>query len=103
MNVDGFIDLPLEIKQTIYRIMQEGLANVAKHSSAEKVDVTISFREDAVEFCIHDDGLGFDTQQPHDGMGLDSMRERAESLKGDFSVQSEPERGTEICITIPVE
>jgi len=103
LNVDGLIDLPLEIKQAIYRIMQEALANVTRHSSADKVGVTLRFGENSVEFCISDYGVGFDTQQQYDGMGLDSMRERVESLKGDFGIQSEPGRGTEICVTIPIE
>ena len=103
LSVDGFIDLPLEIKQAIYRIMQEGLANVARHSSAEVVDLTMRFGDNSVDFCLRDDGVGFDIQEPHDGMGLDSMRERIESLQGHFSIQSEPGHGTEICITIPIE
>jgi NarL family two-component system sensor histidine kinase LiaS len=103
LSVDGFIDLPLEIKQAIYRIMQEGLANVARHSSAEVADLTMRFGDNSVDFCLRDDGVGFDIQEPHDGMGLDSMRERIESLQGDFSIQSEPGHGTEICITIPIE
>ena len=103
LKVEGFIDLSLEIKQTIYRIMQEALANVTKHSSANRVDVTLRCGENSVEFCLSDDGVGFDIQQQHAGMGLDSMRERVESLKGDFNIQSEPKRGTKICITIPIE
>jgi len=103
LNVDGYIDLPLEVKQAIYRIMQEALANVAKHSSAKSVDAKLLFRGNSVEFCVNDDGAGFDTQGQHDGMGLDSMRERVESLKGDFNIQSEPGQGTKICITIPFE
>lgn len=103
LDVDGFVDLSLEVKQAIYRIMQEALANVAKHSSAKSVDVTMRFGNYSVEFCISDDGKGFDIQQPHDGMGLDSMRERVESLMGDFSIQSEPGQGTKVCLTIPTE
>jgi len=103
LKVNGFIDLPLEIKQAIYRIMQEALANVTKHSSAQSVDVTLRFSDHSVEFCLNDDGVGFDVLQQYDGMGLDSMRERVESLQGDFSIQSEPGRGTKICITIPIE
>jgi NarL family two-component system sensor histidine kinase LiaS len=103
LKADGFVDLPLEIKQAIYRIMQEGLANVARHSSADKVDLTMSFRDNSVEFCISDNGVGFDIQQQHDGMGLDSMRERVESLKGETSIQSELGRGTKVCITFPID
>jgi signal transduction histidine kinase len=102
LKVEEFIDLSLEIKQTIYRIMQEALANVTKHSSADRVDITLRCGQNSVEFCLSDDGVGFDSQQHYDGMGLDSMRERVESLNGDFSIQSEPGQGTKICITIPI-
>jgi len=103
LNVEGFIDLPLEIKQAIYRILQEALANVAKHSSAHNVNISLRLGESLAEFCLSDDGVGFDTHHQHDGMGLDSMRERAESLRGVFSVQSEPGQGAKICISIPIE
>jgi signal transduction histidine kinase len=102
LKVEGFIDLSLEIKQTIYRIMQEALANVTKHSSADRVDVMLRCGENSVGFCISDDGVGFDSQQHCDGMGLDSMRERVESLNGSLSIQSQPGQGTKICITIPI-
>jgi signal transduction histidine kinase len=101
-NVDGYIDLPLEIKQAIYRILQEALANVTRHSAAGKVDVRLLFRDDAVEFCIRDDGSGFDVHQQQGGMGLASMSERVKSLNGDFSIDSEPGHGTKICIAIPI-
>ena len=55
----------------------------------------MSFGGNSVNFCLSDDGVGFDIQQQHDGMGLDSMRERVESLKGDFSIESEPGRRDE--------
>jgi NarL family two-component system sensor histidine kinase LiaS len=101
LKVDGYFELSLEIKQAIYRIMQEALANVNRHSSAKWVDATIRFGEGTVEFCLRDDGVGFDTQRQYDGMGLRSMRERVESLNGDFHIESGPGQGTSICITIP--
>jgi signal transduction histidine kinase len=101
--VEGFVDLSLEIKQAIYRIMQEALANVARHSSADNVEITLAFRDNLVEFSLGDDGIGFDPQQQFVGMGLDSMRERAGSLNGDFSIESEPGEGTKIVVTFPVD
>jgi signal transduction histidine kinase len=103
LKVDGFIDLPLEIKQAIYRIMQEALANVTRHSSANRVDITMSFNKNLVVFCISDDGVGFDIQLQYTGMGIDSMRERVESLEGDLSIESKPDQGTKVCVTIPIE
>jgi signal transduction histidine kinase len=52
---------------------------------------------------ICDDGLGFDTKQHFNGIGLESMRERAESFKGDFQIESEISKGSKIVITIPIE
>jgi NarL family two-component system sensor histidine kinase LiaS len=103
LEVECYIDMPLETKQALFRLMQEALANVTRHSAADKVDVTMSFKDNAVEFCIHDDGQGFDVKQQHDGMGLDSMRERVESLGGDFSLQSEFGHGTKVCAVIPID
>jgi NarL family two-component system sensor histidine kinase LiaS len=103
LEVAGFYDLALESKHAIYRILQEALANVARHSSANSVDITMRFNKKAVIFCINDDGVGFDIQLQHRGMGLDSMRERAESLQGDLSIESKTEHGTKVCVTIPIE
>ena len=103
LNVEGYIDMSLETKQAIFRLMQEALANVTRHSAADKVDVSMSFKDDVVEFCINDDGQGFDVNQQHDGMGLDSMRERVESLGGDFNLHSEIGQGTQVCVIIPIE
>ncbi len=102
LDVHGYYDLPMENKQAIYRIMQEALANVTRHSSARRVDATLRYGERTVEFCLRDDGVGFDTQRQYDGIGLRSMRERVESLNGDFHIESGPGQGTKICITIPV-
>jgi len=102
-EVDGFFDLALESKHAIYRILQEALANVSRHSSANKVEITMSFNKNSVIFCVNDDGVGFDIQRQHCGIGLDSMRERVESLAGDLCIESKPGQGTKVCITIPIE
>ena len=103
LHVEGFVDLPLELKQAIYRIMQEALANVARHSFAGNVEVGLKFQVNSVQFSIIDDGSGFDTLHQFDGMGLDSMRERAESLDGDIRIDSEAGKGTRVFVTFPIE
>jgi len=102
LNVEGFVNLSLEIKQSIYRIMQESLANVARHSSAETVRVMLNYRENVVEFCVQDDGEGFDPQPQYSGIGLDSMRERAESMGGNFTIESVMGQGTKVRVTFPI-
>ncbi|MGD9093469.1 MAG: ATP-binding protein, partial [Anaerolineales bacterium] len=91
--VDGFVELSLEIKQGIYRILQEALANVARHSAAESVEVALDFQDSTVKFRVSDDGVGFDPQQEYEGMGLDSMRERAETFNGSFKIESAAGKG----------
>jgi two-component system, NarL family, sensor histidine kinase LiaS len=103
LNVTGSRDLALDIKQALYRILQEALANVARHSSADHVVVTVDYREPYVTLMIQDDGLGFDTQQHYDGIGLQSMRERAETFGGDFTLTSAMGQGTRIEVRVPIE
>jgi signal transduction histidine kinase len=88
-------------RETLFRIAQEALANVARHSSASQAEVSIDYGKDTVTLVIKDDGRGFDTSAPHSGLGLHSMQERAESLGGSFSVASEPGRGTRIVVALP--
>jgi signal transduction histidine kinase len=95
--------LSLEIEQTLYRIAQEALANVARHSAANHVDLRLGDEGSAVTMSIADDGCGFDPRGEHAGMGLASMRERAEALNGELVIESEPGRGTHISVTLPVE
>jgi len=103
VNVQEPGPLSLEIEQTLYRIAQEALANVARHSAAHHVDLLLSDGPGVVTMEIADDGCGFDPRGEHAGMGLASMRERAEALNGEVTIESEPGRGTHISVTLPVD
>ena len=70
ITFDGYGDLPLTIKQAIYRIMQEALANISRHSAAKNVKIVISFNKKVVKFTIQDNGIGFETRQQFSGIGL---------------------------------
>ena len=87
----------------IYRVVQEALRNVAKHSGAGHVDVFVENRPDHLVMTIEDDGTGFDstaaTRSP--GIGLAIMRERARLVGGTFTIYSEPGQGTVIDLIIP--
>ena len=100
-RIAGYEELSLEIKEAIYRIMQEALANVARHSSAENVDIHLEFEDDSILFSINDDGVGFDPGVQHAGMGLNSMRERAESHHGNCEIESKLKEGTRILVKFP--
>ena len=101
INIDGNGELSVETRETLFRIAQEALANTARHSAARHVDMSLEFMTDTVTMVIHDDGHGFATDVQHSGLGLYSMRERAEVLGGSFQVNSAPERGTQIVVTLP--
>ncbi|MCS6993227.1 MAG: HAMP domain-containing protein [Anaerolineales bacterium] len=96
--------LPVEIETAIYRIVQESLTNVARHAGARSVSVLVERRGGDVIALIEDDGCGFDpAQSPGERrLGLAGMRERAELLGGQLTVESQPGRGTSIHVQIPI-
>ena len=105
-RVDGVAHrLPREMELVFYRIGQEALSNVARHAGAHVVDVALSQQNGAVCLEIKDDGCGFDptavrTDSDH-GLGLVGMRERSAMINGHLLVESQPGRGTRICVTAP--
>ena len=89
--------LSMEIEQTLFRVTQEALANVVRHSEATIVEVQVFGEENGVSITISDNGKGFDVSSAYGkGIGLHSMRERMEALGGELRVDSEPGQGTRI-------
>jgi signal transduction histidine kinase len=93
------ISLPEDIHLTLYRIAQESLNNIAKHSQATHVYVVLDYNSTSVSLQIIDNGQGFDTGQITPGLGLDSMRERAEGADIAFQIESSNGKGTHIDVT----
>lgn len=94
--------LHLEVEQALYRITQEALANVARHSRARRVDMSLMYNGDSVQLSIADDGCGFDVNEKH-GMGLRSIRERVSSIRGTMQIQSAPGHGTRLLVQVPIK
>jgi signal transduction histidine kinase len=90
-----------EVEVALLRTAQEALANVAKHASASRVGLTLSYMEDVVTLDVRDDGVGFDLARPSDGFGLPAMRHRVHRLSGALFVESEPGSGTAISARVP--
>ncbi|MER6939704.1 sensor histidine kinase [Nocardioides sp. NPDC127514] len=92
-----------EVEATLLRIAQEALANVAKHASAQRVGVTLTFDDADVILDVRDDGSGFDPTAPRrsSSFGLGMMRERAQRLAGTFTLESAPGAGTAVSASIP--
>jgi len=101
INIEGDHETPLETREALFRITQEALANITRHSSASLVELALKIEANMVTMMIKDDGCGFDIRVPHQGLGLSSMRERAEVLGGNFTIQSKPDQGTLITVTLP--
>jgi len=101
LHIENPKRMQLETEQAIYRIIQETLANVARHSQSENVGVSLLFNKEIVKVIVSDDGVGFDVKHKANGMGLRTIKERAESVGGEASILSSPGKGTKIAITIP--
>lgn len=96
--------LPQEIETALYRIVQEALTNVARHAAAQTVSVLVERRRGDVVAVIEDDGRGFmlDKTIGKRHLGLLGIRERSELLGGTLSLESAPQEGTSVFVTIPV-
>ena len=91
-------------EEALYRIAQEALANVARHGQAAHLEIQINDSQGLVVLRIHDDGIGFDPSlQAEAGLGLRTMRQRAESAGGSLSVESSPSQGTTVWARVPLK
>lgn len=93
--------LPLEIEQSLFRVAQEALANVARHSQAHRVDLHLAWQDNQVTLTVKDNGRGFQPEAPAGGLGLQSMKERVAARHGRFTVRSQPGQGTTVSAIIP--
>jgi signal transduction histidine kinase len=93
--------LPDEVRTCIYRLVQEALQNVSRHSGAKNASVTVRQEGGSVFLSVEDDGHGFAPDKTR-GLGMLGMEERVRQLRGQFQVQSSPGKGTAIRVTLPV-
>ncbi len=96
--------IPRDIALCIYRIIQEGLRNIAKHAQATEAHLSLIGKNDALYLSIKDTGVGFDPLgvKKKTSLGLASMEERVRLIQGNFSIQSQPGQGTEIKVRAPL-
>jgi len=101
--------IPETLKTVIFRVLQEALNNVAKHSGADRVQLSLQQQGNTVELIIEDNGSGFDSEKPLPqsvsgrGFGLASMRERIELSGGIFTLETAPGQATRICAVWPID
>jgi PAS domain S-box-containing protein len=102
-------EVPPPLRIVIFRILQEATNNTVKHADAERIKVSLCNVNDTIEFSIEDDGKGFNSAGMgnigacNKGLGLQSMRERAELSGGTYDIESAPGKGTRICVHWPNE
>jgi two-component system sensor histidine kinase UhpB len=99
-----FSQLGNELAISAYRIVQEALSNIMKHSQARfaQVSLVLSDEDGALHIEVGDDGEGFDPALASEGIGIIGMRERVFALGGTIQVRSQPGRGTTVAITLPL-
>jgi signal transduction histidine kinase len=96
--------LPPDVGMNLLRIAQEALTNALRHGQARIVWVEVTFDAERVLLCVQDDGQGFDLKHQADGggFGLIGMGQRAERLGGLLTIASQPGRGTEVAVSVPL-
>jgi PAS domain S-box-containing protein len=101
LSVDCQVDrLPEPVELCMFRIAQEALSNVVKHSGGTTAFVKVAMHGKTISLCVADDGIGFDTSASPAGIGLTSMRERLRLVGGELFIKSSSETGTELLAEI---
>ena len=101
------IELPKEIETTVFRIMQEAITNIIKHSNATKASIFIRFGKESLDIEVQDNGKGFiigdiNKLSSTGKLGVAGMQQRVQSISGIFNIQSYHDKGTNINITLPI-
>jgi two-component system sensor histidine kinase UhpB len=104
-EIEGnFSDLDDDAQLVVYRVAQEALSNAARHSGAKRVEVRLRRTEAGdVLLEVSDDGRGFAFDESERGLGIGGMRERALLIGADLAIESRPDKGTTVHLTVPGE
>jgi signal transduction histidine kinase len=100
VEIDPAVRLAPDEQIEVFRIVQEGLANVRKHANARRAEVLIGLRADERFVSVRDDGEGFDGQATAAGQGLKNIRARTENIEGGFTLISRPGSGTALEVVL---
>lgn len=101
---DETVVLPEEHEAVAYRISQEALYNALRHAGARTVEVRLAAEDERAVLEVADDGSGFDVSdtEPQGGLGLASMRDRADSIGGELTIDAAPGKGTTVRLEVPL-
>ena len=101
LDADEVSDLPSDISLCLFRVAQEALSNAVKHGRAKQIAVQLFQNASSLRLIVKDDGIGFDSTTPSDGLGLVSMQERLRIVEGILTLTSSPGQGTIIEAVVP--
>lgn len=101
-QINLFHPIPIDVSTAVYRIIQESLTNICKHTKSTEVKLQLITTKTSLQLRIQDNGTGFDLKQNTTGFGLQSMRDRTLALGGNFNINSVPGSGCQITIDIPL-
>ncbi|MEM6802208.1 MAG: ATP-binding protein [Bacteroidota bacterium] len=96
------VKLPAKHELHIFRVIQEAITNIIKHAKASEINLQLDWANRVLSITIEDNGVGFDPAQIKYGVGLDSMRTRTEDLKGTFTLDTAPAKGSTIFMEVPI-
>jgi PAS domain S-box-containing protein len=99
LKLDLQARVPPDVHTALYRIAQEAINNIVKHARATALIITLQTRDYELELSIHDNGSGFEVSKAASGMGLQNMRERAEAIGAQLTIDSQPGKGTQLLVT----
>ncbi|HEV8541191.1 MAG TPA: ATP-binding protein, partial [Verrucomicrobiae bacterium] len=94
--------LRLEIRRNLFSNYKEILHNIAKHSSASRVEILVAERNGSFELIVRDNGCGFDPQRAQSGAGLRNLQRRTLDLKGELFIHTNPGKGTEVRVVAQI-
>jgi len=103
-NVEEDLDFPVEVQIQIIRIVQEALSNIRKHADASQVEISCYKWEKSIILEVCDDGRGFSSDEVHDFSrhGQRGMQERSDLIGADFQIISQPQKGTVVRVSMPL-
>lgn len=103
-NIDEFVDKETALQ--LFRIIQEVLNNIIKHAQTKEASIAILKRQNAIEASIIDSGIGFSINHASEtllGMGMKTIQERTKIIKGTITINSKPNKGTQVYLTLPLK
>jgi PAS domain S-box-containing protein len=101
-EIDHEVKIPAAVKETIFRVSQEQLTNIVKHSAASKVEIWLNIDPTRVNLSICDNGVGFDVRKTGKGIGITNIYSRVESYNGEAKIDSTPGKGCMLSLSIPL-